>query len=129
MKNKALIFTKILFILFAIGTIVVLWIVYKDIDSRFAFKLVSGYVFLTFFMLLYIPIITLLNLRRLKWTDIRKRLFKFITLFILFSALHYIYDWIFRRSNIDLFRVFSSAVGIAFGISFIEVTLLKKKEN
>lgn len=115
--------------LFAIGTIIILWMVYKNIDSGIAFKFAIGYVFLTLFLILYVPIITILNLRKSKWVEIRKRLFKFIALFILFSALHYIYDCVFRHSNIDLFRVFSSAIGLAFGISFIDVTFLKKKEN
>jgi hypothetical protein len=103
--------------------------VYKDIHSSIAFTFAIGYVLLTFLLLLYVPIITIINSRKLKWVEIRKRLFKFIALFILFSALNYIYDCVFRHSNIDLFRVFSSAAGLAFGISFIDVTLLKKERE
>jgi Na+-driven multidrug efflux pump len=102
---------------------------YKDIDSGIAFKFGIGYLVLTFFLLLYIPMITILNSRKLERVETRKRLLKFMVLFILFSALHFIYDCVFRHSNINLFRVFFSAIGAAFGISFIEVTLLKKKEN
>jgi hypothetical protein len=129
LKDTALIFTRILFILFAIGTIILLWMVYKDIDSSIAFKFGIGYLFLTLFLLLYVPIITILNLRKLKWVEIRKRLFKFIALFILFSALNYISDCVFRHSNIDLFRVFSNAAGFAFGITFIDVIFLKKERE
>lgn len=128
-KNRVLIFNRILYILFAIGTIILLWMTYKDIDSRIAFKFGIGYLFLTFFLLLYIPFITILNLRKLKWIEIRKRLFKFIALFILFGTLNYILDHVFRPSNIDLFREFSIALGLAFGISFIDVTFLKKKDD
>ncbi|QXM05461.1 hypothetical protein [Crassaminicella indica] len=126
-KNKVLIFTKMLCTLFAIGTIILLYIMYKDIDIDF--KFIIGYVFLTFFLLLYIPIITILNARKLKWAEMRKRFFKFIALFILVGTLHYIIDYIFRPSKIGFFRAFSSAVGSAFGLSFIDVTLLKKKED
>lgn len=126
-KNRVLIFTRILYILFAIGTISLLWMAYKDIDSRMAFKFGIGYLFLTFFLLLYIPFITILNLRTLKWIEIRKRLSKFIALFTLFGTLNYTFDYVFRVSKIDLFREFSNALGLAFGISFIDVTLLKIK--
>lgn len=128
-KNTTLVFTKILYILFIIGTIISLFIVYKNIGSSSAFKFLMGYLFLTFFLLLYIPLITILNLRKLKWVEVRKRLFKFIALCVLFGGLNYGFDYVFRPSNIDLFREFSIALGLAFGASFIDVTFLKKKEN
>jgi hypothetical protein len=128
-NNKALFFTKILYVLFIIGTIITLFIVYKDINSSIAFKFVTGYVLLTVFMLIYIPFITILNSRKLKWVEIRKKLFKFIAVFIIFGALNYGFDYIFRPSKIDLLREFSIALSLAFGVSFIDVTFLKKKEN
>jgi hypothetical protein len=36
-KNPTLLFTRILYVLFAIGTIISIFIVYKDIDSRITF--------------------------------------------------------------------------------------------
>jgi hypothetical protein len=128
-KNKVLVFTKILCILFIIGTIISLVIVYKDISGSSAFKFLMGYLFLTFFLLLYIPFIIILNSRKLKWVDVRKRLFKFIALCVLFGGLNYGLDYVFRPSNIDLFREFSIALGLAFGASFIDIAFLKKKEN
>jgi len=83
-KNAVLIFTRTLYMLFIIGTIISLFIVYKDIDNSFAFKFLMGYLFFTFFLLLYVPFITILNSRKLKWVEIRKRLTKFIALFVLF---------------------------------------------
>ncbi len=126
-KNATLFFTKILYVIFILGTIVSLLIVYKDIDSSIAFKFLMGYLFLIFFLLLYVPFITILNSRKLKWVEIRKRLFKFIALFILFGTLNYGFDYVFRTSNIDLFREFSIALGLTFSISFIDITLLKRE--
>ena len=128
-KNTTLNFTKILYVLFIIGTIISLFIVYKNIDSSITFKFVMGYFFLTLFMLLYVSFITILNSRKLKWVEIRKMLFKFIVAFVLFGALNYGFDYVFRPSNIDLFKDFSIALGLAFGGSFIDATFLKKKEN
>lgn len=126
-KNIIPIFTRVLYIIFAIQTVILLWVVYKDINSDITFKFAIAYLFLTFFLLFYTPFITILNLKRLRWVDIRKRLFKFITLFVLFGTLNYGFDYVFRPSNIDLLRAFSISFGLAFGISFIDVIFLKKK--
>ncbi|WP_291547777.1 hypothetical protein [Clostridium sp. HMP27] len=103
-KNKLLIFTRVLYSLFIIGTIVVLWMICKDVHSSIAFKFGMGYLFLTFFLILYVPIITILNARKLKWVNIRERFFKSIISFITLWALGYAFDWIFRPSKVDLFR-------------------------
>jgi len=85
-----------------------------------------GYLFFTFFLLLYVPIITIVNSRKLKWFEIRKRLFKFIFLFILFGVVNYTMDFFFRPLKVDLFRELSIALGLAFGISFFDVTFSKE---
>ncbi|NMM63752.1 hypothetical protein HBE96_13935 [Clostridium sp. P21] len=119
--------TIILYILFAIGTVIMLWMVYNHIEGKIALYFGMAYVFLTLFLIVYVPIVTIFNSRKLKWVDIKKRLFKFFILFIVFGALNYVFDYIFRSSNVDLFRNFSIALGLAFGISFIDITLKKKE--
>lgn len=129
MKNNSLAFlTKTIFALFFIGTIISLFIVYKDIDNSIAVKFVIGYAIFALLLLIYVPIITVINSKRLKWVEIRKRIFKFILLFAFFGALHYGFDYFFRPEKMDLLRQFSTAFGLAFGMSFIDVTLLKREE-
>lgn len=128
-KDKRLPFTKIFYILFLVMTVISLFIIYKDIDSSIAYKFVVTYVVFTFFMLLYIPLIVMINLKKLKWNEVRKSILNFIILFSLFGAMNYGLDYIFRPSEIDLLREFSTAFGLAFGISFIDVIFLKKKDN
>lgn len=127
-KNSLSFFTKTIFTIFFIGTIIMLFIVYKKVDNSIAFKFLIGYVLFTFLLLIYVPVVTVINSRRLKWVDIKKRLIKFFVIFILFGALNYGFDYFFRPEKIDLLRQFSVAFGSAFGISFIDVTLLKKEE-
>lgn len=122
-------FTRILYLLFAVGTIVSLIIVYKDIDSSLAFKFILGYLFFTLFLLLYVPFVTILNSRNLSRVEIRKRLFRFIALIILFTAINYGFDYVFRPSNKDLVRGFSIALGLSFGISFFDIIFSKEKQN
>jgi len=71
---------------------------------------------------------TILNLRKLKWAEIKKSIFKFITLFVWFGVLNLCLDYFFRHSNIDLFKEFSTSLGLAFVFSF-DIPLFKKKGN
>lgn len=128
-KNATLNLTRILYVLFAIGTLIILFVVYKDIDSRIAFKFGIGYVFFAFFMLLYVPFITFLNSRKFKWIEIRKRLFRFIALLVIFGASNYGFNYFFRPSNLDLGKSFINALGLAFGIAFIDVTFFKNMKD
>lgn len=126
--RKLLSFTKFIYVLFIIGTITSIFIVYKNIANGIAVKFVIGYVFLSFFMLLYIPFVTILNSKSLKWVEIRKRLFKFISLFILFGALNYVFDYILRPSHINLAKELSIAFGLAIGGSFTDILFLEKNK-
>ena len=125
-KDRVLIFTRILFVLFAAGTIISMVIVYSDEDGGMAYYFVLGYVFLAFFILLYTPIVTVMNSRKLKWTEMRKRILRFSVFFILFSILNVGFDYGIRPADIDAFRVFSNAFGVSFGISFMDVLFLRK---
>lgn len=128
-KNKINKLTRMLFVLFGILTVFALLFAYEiiNIDSSIAFKFLIGYLGLTFFLLLYILFIIILNLRKFEKSDISKRMFKFITLFILFGSLNFIFDYIFRPSEIDLLRELSTSLGVSFVISFIDVIFLKRK--
>ncbi|MHC1723006.1 MAG: hypothetical protein AB9836_07385 [Aminipila sp.] len=127
-KNAAvLIFTRILYVMAVIGTIISLFIVYKDIDSVFAIRFLLGFLYFATFMLLYISFITVINSRKFQGAEIRKRLLKFIVLFILFGVFNYVFDYFFRPSNINFFREFSVALGLSFGITFTDAIFLKSK--
>lgn len=128
-KDRVIIFTRILFVLFAVGTVISMVIVYSDADGKLAYNFLLGYVFLAFFMLLYTPIVTIINSRKLKWTEIRRKILRFFVFFILLSILNFVFDYLIRPSDIDAFRIFSNAFGVSFGISFIDVLFLRKTKS
>ena len=128
-KDRVIIFTRILFVLFAVGTVISMVIVYSDADGKLAYNFLLGYVFLAFFMLLYTPIVTIINSRKLKWTEIRRKILRFFIFFILLSILNLGFDYLIRPYDIDAFRIFSNAFGVSFGISFIDVLFLRKTES
>ena len=125
-KDRLLGFTRVLYGIYMMATIVVLVMVFNKIDGRIGFNFLGGYIFLTFFMLIYVPVITVVNSRKLKWIDIKKRILKFAGLFILFACLNYGFDYVFRREAITFLRGFSNSVGLAFGLAFMDVIFLKR---
>lgn len=127
MKKDSLLFcTKIIYSLFIIGTIISIYIVYKNISNKVAIRFVIGYAIFAFLFIIYAICIAALNSKRLTWGEIRGRLFKFLISFIVFSILGYIFDYVFRSSNADLFRVLSIAFGLAFGTSFTDVIFKRR---
>lgn len=118
---------KTLYFVCTIWTIIVLFIVYKNIEFPFAFQFVIGC--FVFAMLLFIEsIITVFSkIRKLKWSIIRKMLFKFIiNSFIIWGAtilLIYLTKGELRITD----KIFSS-IAISFG-STVGGLVLEKKEN
>lgn len=88
-KNAALICTRILYVMTGIGTIISLFIVYKDIDSIFAIRFLVGFLYFVLFILIYISFITVINSRKLKCIKIKKRLLRFIAMFILLGKINF----------------------------------------
>lgn len=129
MNRNILLFTKFLCALFIICTIIMLFIVYNNVENNIVSKFGMCYFYLTLLFIIYIPLITIFNSRKLKWSKLKERLPKFIALFILFGALNFVFDYAFRPSNIDLFKEFSIAFGLTFGISFIDITLFRRKAD
>ncbi|WP_108671793.1 hypothetical protein [Peribacillus acanthi] len=118
----------IIYTFFAVGTIIVLFIVNINIDNTFSFYFIIAYVIFLLLSLLYFIFAIVINIRKLKWSDIRKRIYRFITLFILISATTYSLKYIFRPSEIDVFD-FGTPLGLAFGMSFFDLIFFKEKNE
>ncbi|SEK57764.1 hypothetical protein SAMN04488700_0834 [Carnobacterium iners] len=128
-KNKTIFFTKILFSLFTLATIFSLFIVYTDSDHPLSFHFLTGYVCLTFFLLIYVPFMTFMNARKYSWSDLRKRFVKFVALLLLFIALTSLFDLVIKSSKVDLLKSFSSGLGIAFSLTFLDILFSKEKSK
>ncbi|WP_035282169.1 MULTISPECIES: hypothetical protein [unclassified Clostridium] len=129
-KDKVLTFTKVLCISVVIGAIISLFIVLKDIDNSIALSFLKAYVFLVFFINVYIPIITIYNMRKLKWNEIKNRLFRFITILIIFSVLS-IYRYYTKSLSLDteLFKELIFPLVLSFYITFFDIVFLRRRKN
>ena len=128
-RNKKLLLTKILYGLFLLSTLVIIFIVYKDIGNDISFNFLLGYLFFTFFMLIYIPGVTIMNTRSFKWTKIKVSLVKFISILLFLTAINYGFDYLVRPTEINLIRNFSTSLGLSFGLAFFDIIFLKEKNK
>lgn len=121
-------FIKIIYLIFAVASIVTIFIIYKHIENKAADKFLIVYAVLAFLFLFYIILLTILNIKKLNWLEIRRLLLKFIIYSIFLSISGYIFDYFFRASSISLLKNFSTAIGVAFAISFSDIIFFKKKK-
>ncbi|MCR2823452.1 hypothetical protein [Lederbergia panacisoli] len=129
MDKKFSLLNIILFSLFIFGTIITLIIVYKDIDNLFSIRFVIGYVIYLLIYALYMCIVALVNIRTLTGEEFRKRILKFITLFILFSASNYILIYFIQPTKNSSYGFLFIGLGCALGLSFMDLAFFKKKRG
>ncbi|NFH80006.1 hypothetical protein FDA09_01550 [Clostridium botulinum] len=113
-------FTKIIYILFAILTIIVLFSAYNNIDNKFIVKIAIGYVIFTFIFLIYIASIFILRIKKLKWTEIRKRLVHFLTTFIGLWVANVLFTYLIKN-EVNILNHIYTPLALAFGISFFDL--------
>lgn len=128
-KEIPLLFTKIIYSIFTVSTIITIFIIYKHIENKVANRFVIVYAILAFLFLFYIILLAILNIKNLNWIQIRGRLFKFIIYSIFLSISGFIFDYFFSPLSIDLFKNFSIAVGLAFVISCNDIIFFRKKNK
>ena len=121
--SKLIIFLETIFF---ISTIVLMFIIYKKIESSLVDKFILIYIILLVLCSLSLIIIAIMNIKTLRWDDIRRRLSRFIIIFISFTALSFILSYIF---NIDLWSKFSVTLGSSIGITFYDLMFIRKNED
>ncbi|NHM33013.1 hypothetical protein [Neobacillus terrae] len=123
-------FAILMYTLGIVGLIITLFIVYKkNIDNSFATIFVHGYVIFLVLFLVYFVIGTILNLGKIEWVDIRKRLYKFIISFVLISCLGLIYYYIKKPSEINFQKVLFLPLAILLGSAFSDLPFIRKNNN
>lgn len=127
-KYNFLKLTNIVYALFIVSTIIMIFIVYKNIDNYLSFKFVVGYVIFILLYLGYLTFVTIKNMRILKWLDIRKRLIKSIISFVALYSLYFIFNYVFKH-KIDFLSGVGSSLGLSVGTYFYDLAFLKKQDR
>ncbi|WP_199621991.1 hypothetical protein [Paenibacillus alkalitolerans] len=126
--KKYTLLNVILSTMVGLGMVISLLIAYKDIDTPLAFKFLVGYVIYLVLYALYLTSAILINMRKLTWIEISKRLFTFIISFIFLSGSLFLFNYIFRPSEIDVGDLIIP-LGLSVGIAFFDLMIFGKKDN
>jgi len=126
---KKNLFTILMYTIGIVGLIITLFIVTKNIDNSFATTFVLGYLIFLVLFVFYFVIGTILNLRKIEWVDIRKRLYKFMISFALISCLGLIYYFLKRPSEINFQKVVFLPLAISVGSAFTDLPFISKNNN
>ncbi|MFD4932716.1 hypothetical protein ACFWMS_28455 [Peribacillus butanolivorans] len=117
----------ILFIVLLAGTIITIFIIYKDIDTSLSLKVIIGYIIYLLLYGLFSIFLVIADTRKLNWIQIRKRHFTFITWFISLSATYYLIYYFLKSSEMDVWDL-SIPFGVSFGLAFSDLMSWKKKD-
>ena len=105
MKDKSLLFTKILYGVLVAWTILLLIIIEININNTFSKIFGFGYITLVLFSLIYVPIITFRNAKKVKKIYVRKAFKSFVISYISTFAFFFILNRNEKSYNIFIERI------------------------
>ena len=106
-------------------TILLLIIIEININNTFSKIFGFGYITLVLFSLIYVPIITFRNAKKVKKIYVRKAFKSFVISYISTFAFFFILNLFFNKFTIT--NMLIKSLGISFGVSFWNITMLNKK--
>ncbi|MBM7361924.1 hypothetical protein [Priestia taiwanensis] len=125
--KKSNLLHSILFGVFAVGLLLTIFLVYTDMKASFSFYFVLGYVLFIFCYMLFNIYLIIYNSRKLRWSQLRQRLVRFVLLFLCFSAGKYLIDYYFFGTPETSVGYFATSFGGALGAAFFDLMFRKKE--
>ncbi|OCA92861.1 hypothetical protein [Pseudobacillus wudalianchiensis] len=114
---------------FLVSTIFLLFMAYKDFDGPYAFKFVAGYLIYLLIMAVYLLTVMIMSIRKLNKIEIRKKMFKFMSLFLLLSTISYMFNYFFQPARDHSYGFLFTSLGFSLGVTFIGSTLFREEES
>lgn len=119
--------TIFLYAIFIASTVILMYIIYKDIDNPYILKFIIGYLIFLMTFVLYLIAAAIMKMRSLKWVDKRKRLISFIIWFVSFLALNLISSYLFKLPSKGVLGELAVPLGLATGIAFLDIVFASSK--
>lgn len=119
--------TVFLFAVFGIASAGLIFILIKKLTGPIATKFVIGYLIFLLAFFLYLAVITILGMKKLKRSSIKKRLCTFVVWFAGLGIFTCLFDVIFQRPIKGLFEVLDVPFGLALGIAFMDLLFYRDK--
>lgn len=108
---------KFMYIVGIIWTIMVLFIIYKSIEFPFVLQFVISYFIFALLMCLDFIITIFLNIRKSKWSTIRRRLLQFIIGAFVILALRILFNYLIK-GELRIMEKIISSLFISYSITF-----------
>ncbi|MFC4778148.1 hypothetical protein ACFO9Q_15205 [Paenibacillus sp. GCM10023252] len=117
-----------LYLLFIVSTIAAITLAYLGIGDgqSLAYKFLIGYLFFSIAYALYITCALVYHMSKLRWAEMRKRLYTFVKWFIYLSIPLIIIKLIFSPEDLDL-STMSTPFGLSIAISFFDLLWGKRE--
>ena len=106
--------------MFAVEYLLTVILLFINIKNSFTYMLIKIYVILLIFTFFYFILLVILNIRKLKWIDLKKALKKFIITFVSTAILFHIVRYGFKLSQIELFAEFAGILCSAITYSYFQ---------
>lgn len=110
------------------STICMLFIIYKDIDTPLSTKFLIGYVILLLGYFLYFVFTITKYMWKSDQSKVRKRLLKFVIIFLGFSITKYLFNYFFQSSDLQI-SDFATTLGISLGLTFWDLLFPKTSQG
>ncbi|PFO82466.1 hypothetical protein [Bacillus cereus] len=108
------------------STICMLFIIYKDIATPLSTAFIIGYAILLLGYFLYFIFTITKYMWKLDRSKVRKRLLKFVIIFLGFSVIKYLFNYFFQSSNLQI-SDFATTLGVSLSLAFWDVLFTKKQ--
>lgn len=125
---------RIMCIIFAIWTAIIVLFTYNILDYKESYDLyvgefINAYIIFLITFILCITFAIILNIRKLMWNEIWKRVIKLIKIFLVLVFLTYAFNYMFRPSQLDLLGIIYNSLGLSVISSFLDLIFFKEGNN
>lgn len=126
MRKDIRILDELLYSTFFIMTIIILFIIYKDIPSKAVLNFVTAYAIFAIIIPFYILIRVLFTVKHFNFYEVKQEGVKFLAIFLGLLILKFISNILLPIPDINILKTMPNSLLLAFGLICFDIVFLKK---
>ena len=119
----------VLHAVFGISTVLTIMIFYKDMDHPYAYTYLVGYVLYLLAYMVYMTAAVVVRAGKMKGTEIKKRVLRFIGLFISLGAGGFAIQYFLQPQSWSFYDFIYPALGASLGLSFFDLAFYRTSKS
>ncbi len=120
-------FNWLILAVFGLSTVLAIFIVYFHNGLAFAENFIYGYIVFILLYALYLGGSALKYWRKANRTEIKKRMLKFLSWFVVLAIISFFINNVLKQDNNGAYSYLFIPLGCSFGIVFLDVLFMKNK--